>query len=767
MKQFAPVDPVYRIPNLAINDELLVHRGLAKYDQFALDRVEWLSRREEYYLGWDDYQSPIRKGPWNNASNIHLPMTEIQANALHARIMQAFFFIEPWFYVDPQEELDYQRIQKIELMMKYIVMRYANYNEGIYSAIDDWVWDLVTEGMGILSRGWKIDQRRSLIVERNMDFQHQKIELQKLFEQTEVSEFDDMVKNLIKQPYIEKEVIKTVFNGPIIRAEDPVYVLFKGDVVDCTNLNLHETVMKVCYFTRDELIGFKESEFFDEEVVDEVISRQPDRKGGTDHTTRNSRVEYAKDRLTGIRTINPNIVEEQYEFLCVWDRTPLEVNGARKNTRLADELVYYIPTQVRKLARWTFLDRVSPNGKRNLHMAHLYRRPRRSIGRGMVETQGPLNDSMDMLFNHSIDAGMLANMPMFAYRKNSTFDPQEMRIEAGLGFGCDDPNNDMRFFTWNINPGWSQPFQMFLQQFAQQLTSLGPLSMGQVGPNVGPLRSGAGAQALLAETGTNLDIIIKRAKLAYSDMLEGLYADCIERMPDKLKITSTGPEGDPLLDEEGNSVQVEVSQEELSARVHFGLYANSSNMNQSNREAVAMKTAQFLLQPIAIQSGNVQPENINEILNYVVQTMRAPKAYRFISKSPKQIPVPLHIELLMIMQGITPPVVLNDPEHEQKIKALQTVADSDKAAQEAKFGVVNPQAMTILMNVIQKHQKFLDTMNKPTDLQNPTGSTGSLGIGGGGMAGNVPEEEVAVAGAPNVGQGSGMVPAAAAPEAAQ
>ena len=134
---YSPVDPVYRIPGLNIKPELLIERAITKYEQFMADRQEWIDRRERWYMGWDDYHSPIRKGPWEGASNIHLPMTEIQVNAMHARLMQAFFFLDPWFYVDPQEELDTERIQKIELMMKYIVMRYANHHQGIYFAIED------------------------------------------------------------------------------------------------------------------------------------------------------------------------------------------------------------------------------------------------------------------------------------------------------------------------------------------------------------------------------------------------------------------------------------------------------------------------------------------------------------------------------------------------------------------------------------------------------------------------------------------------------
>ncbi len=735
---YSPVDPVYRIPGLNIKPELLIERAITKYEQFMADRQEWIDRRERWYMGWDDYHSPIRKGPWEGASNIHLPMTEIQVNAMHARLMQAFFFLDPWFYVDPQEELDTERIQKIELMMKYIVMRYANHHQGIYFAIDDWCWDLVTGGIGILSRDWRIDQRRSIVVDINEAFKKQKVDLQRMFEDMELTEFSQTARELIKQPYKEKEIVRTVFNGPIIRAEDPAYILFKGDVADCTDLNLHETVIKICYFTREELIGFQQSGFFDEEVVNKIIARPPDVKGSTALSTRLNRLEWAQDRMTGVKTINPNAISGVYEFLCSYDRTSLEVNDHRRKIALADEIVHVVHAPSRQLARWTFLDRISSSGKRPLHMAHLYRRPRRSMGRGMVETQMPMNDAADMLINQSIDAGMLANSPMFAFRGNSTFDPQEIRAEPGLGFKVDDPNNDLRFFTWNVNPSWSQGVQSLLQSFSQQLTSLGPLSMGQTGGLQG-IRSNSQTQALLGETGTNLDVILRRAKMPYAEMLEGLYADCVDRMPDKIKISVTGPDGDPVLNASGAPTFIESTSEELRARINFGLYANSQNMNRQAQEAAAMKMAQFLLQPIAIQSQNVRPENIHEILAHVVRSMNVPKAYRFLSKAPAQIPVPLQAEILMIMQGMKPPVMLADPDHEKKIQVMTDLLNSDTAQQEAKYGMVHPTAMQILEQTITEHQNFLEAIQKPTNLENPSGSTEPF-AGGGAQPGGAPQQ---------------------------
>lgn len=719
---YSPVDPVFRIPENDANVDLqfLSERAMSKYGKFEADRTRWMERREEFYLGWDDYISPIRKGLWEGSSNLHLPLTEVQCNQLHARFMQAFFFTYPWFFVDPQEDMDMFRIKKIERLMKYILERYTNFNEGIYNAIDDFSWDLTTDGMGILSRDWVKLHRRATIIEPNQQYKDIQVDLQKLLTDTDEKEFEKAAKALAAKPYVEKSIVRTVFNGPVVRAEDPLYILFAGDVVDCTDLNQQETVQKVCYFTRDELIGFKQSKFFEAEIVDEILSFKPDRKGATVVTSRTNRVESAKDRITGLQTTNSNDTPEKYEFLCSYDR--VNPSGKSGKNRLADELIYYTHTASQKTPRWTFLDRVSSTGKRNLHMAHLYRRPRRAIPRGLVETQHSLNEALDMMVNQGLDAGTIQNNPMFLYNKNSTFAPEEFRIEPGIGIPCDDPNTDIRVLDWKVNPNWSLPFQNLVQSFSAQLTSLGPLASGQVGGAIGPMRSTSGVNALLGQTDVNLDVLIKRAKQAVSACFEGLYYDVVYRMSRPLRISVTGAEGVPSLDKDGFPLMDDISPEEARARVHFGLYANSANMNREVQKQNAQLILQGMMQPIALQTGLVGPEQLYEAMLNWHNAMGTIRPERFVAKPPTLKGLSMQAEMSLIMQGIMPPIMLADPEREAKLAKYEEVVDTDASRLEAENGIIHPEAIKILESVIAQHQRFAELTKKPGNIQNPTGS---------------------------------------------
>jgi len=723
MKRIIPVDPVFRIPNENVNSEALVQRAIEKQHAFETDRSQWLASREKYYLAWDDYTSTPFKGLWEGSANMHFPLTEIQCNAMHAMIMQAMFFQYPWFYVDPQEDIDLYRIKKIERFMKYVLERYVNNHKGIYSAIDDWAMDLVTEGVGILSRSWKVEQRRMRTIEKNDEFKVARLELQKMLDDTEEKDFDLMAKDFLKMPYVEKSIIKTVFNGPIIRAEDPMLILFQGDVVDSMDLNEHETVVKVCYFNENELISFRDSEFFDEDVVNKILATEPITTAQKINN-RTSGKQRNEDIQTGVNRSNNSGV---WEFYRVFDTAHLDPTKKRKD--LAERLEYFVHPATNTLARWTYLDRVSSDGKIPLHMAHLYRRPRNSMGRGITQTMYSLNNSLDILLNQSIDAGMLANNPMFGYKGDGTFDPGEVRVEPGLGVKCDDPNSDIRFFTWNVNPNWSVNIQSGLLSMAQQLTAIGPSQMGQIAGRVGPLRSTSGVNAMDRNASTIMDPIIKRAKLCLSDVFYGLYLDCTERMPELDKITITGAEGIPLFDDDGNIMKEEISISELSKKVHFGLYANSMNINRDVIKENAAAIAQFSFQKLPVELGIVGPNEVYETLLEMHRAIGTLNPERFVKKPKDAGALPIKFELAMIMQGLTPPIIYNDPEHEAKIELYTQLLGSETAALEVKYGKVAPNAMQVLKEVIVKHQRYFEMLQQPSNVENPFGGNQSPTLG--------------------------------------
>lgn len=725
MKKYAPVNPVLRIPDIAIEPEFLANRGFNKFQAFQTDRADWVARREEFYLGWDDYRSDIRKGLWDGASNFHLPTTEIQCNVMHARILQSIFFVEPIFFIDPQEDVDAKRISKIQSFMKYIITRGCNYNRGLYNAIDDWAWDMTTDGLGILERDWIIEQRRFFDIERNPNFAAARLELDKMLSGTlDMDAYDQLIKEFDLNQFVEVEKVRTVFNGSMVSAIDPAYVLFKGLVVDATDLNLHDTVIKVEYLTKEQLLQFKSSGYMDEEAVDKVLACAPDIDGAGIASQYSSATRRQQDDMTGVNTVNPNNQEDRYEFLKVYDTV-----GLTSKAKTKDKIVYHLHTSSKELTRWTFLDRISSNGKINLHMGHLYRRPRRSIGRGMVETQSTSSEITDILINQAIDASLYQNSPMLKMKSGGAFDPGEFQAGPGVIVPVDDPLTDLLPINFNSNPSSNLGLMNIIQSYATQLTSMGPASTGQVAGRVGATRSTSGLNAMLAQADIQLDVIIRRVKQPISELFEGLYADNYERMPISLRIPLLGEEGIPIIGEDGAPIFEDISQDDLMSRVHFGLYANSNNMNKLAQEQNAQRMLQALIQPIALQTGTVSPENIYNLYDYSLSTMGVQNRHRYITKPKNLAPEDLQKELLAIAQGVMPRIVPIDPEHKLKAEEMQRILDSENTVLEVQYGKVAPTALELLRKAIKMHTDLGAMMEAPQALGNPTGDNMSKQAG--------------------------------------
>lgn len=720
--EMIPSDPVYRIPDFPIDADMLVDRALMSAEAFRNDRELWYERRAIWYTAWDDYVSPTRKGTYDGESNYHLPLIEPQVEAMKAQILAAVFFSDTPFHISAQEDIDIERTKKIKSWMKYVVLSLANNYRGIYEAIDDWAHYLTVDGVGILSRSWFNQTYNYLDIDRNEQYR-QFVDLLTVSKENDITteEFLANAKQLSRMPY--KEVMKVgTHNYPLIRATPIDNVLFKGFSYECMDLNSHDTVIEVIWLSKSQLIQLKKQGIFDEDVVNEIIERGRDRRGSTTHSTRAARMTTIEDGLTGITTLNSQgDTEDKYEFYKVFDRVSL--NSKDKHS-LENRLVYYVHGETGQLAGWNFLDRISATRKITLHMAHLYKRPGRTIARGMVETMFSHGEVSDNLLNQAINAGTLANNPMFAWRGDSTFDPKEFRAEPGLGVKTDDPNNDIRMLTFNVNPTWAMGILQLIETRAQQMTAIGSERFGQVGLRVGATRSNAGLQTLMNSSDRMLNMIYKfRIAPCLSELFTGIYADSYERITNPGRIPILGMDGVQQQGVDGRLINDDISREDLAKNIHFVFNVTASNMNKEQRKAEALEFFQLMSQPIFLKTNAVSIEQVFNLANFIMDAYEIPQKDRFINqKMEGQRFVTFKEEMAYIIQGMMPPIGLSDPEHEDKIRRMEEILDSETAMLEIENGKVHPAASRLLELAIQAHMKFLEVQNKAQNMQNPTGS---------------------------------------------
>ena len=195
--------------------EQLWHRANA-------DRSNWLQRQQTYLANWDEFLVGDSTGPFQQSSNLHLPMPFIVAKTYHARMLQSLLTNDP--IARPRREDVVEKGQVVSDVVRYALSDWSNHNHGVDETLDTWIWDWVTTGVGILK--WRWDKQYISFVD--------------VEEETVPGPPEEVVApdgSIVRRPTSvtrEREVRrrKEIFDGPVlehVRGEDLLLIGGEGD----------------------------------------------------------------------------------------------------------------------------------------------------------------------------------------------------------------------------------------------------------------------------------------------------------------------------------------------------------------------------------------------------------------------------------------------------------------------------------------------------------------------------------------------------------
>ena len=696
-----------RIPVVEFDHKRLVDHLVAKRQNLDEDRQDWLFRQSAYLEQWDDYVTNVRAGSWDEYSNLHLPLTMMQCKALHARLYFAVFGLRPPYVIEPVEDLDEQRIRRIDRLMKWAIFKYVNEYKGIRSTVDDWLWDAVTNGWGVLEREWMIKERNAIVL---------KEDTKKQIRETLISISGEPLPSKQKKRFKEVAEFIEFFNGPVINTIPPEAIYFPARFQDSTDLNQPDTVIIQKWFTRSELEILSEKGFFEKKAVKKMIDEKHAKALKEQSSMGKTQIERKQDILQGFQTVDAKAQDEKFEVFKAYARYDFDEDNKD------EELITYFSEDAKVDLRWTYLDRITKTGKRPLHKFDLIRRPRRAGALGLAELLYPINTEVDAFHNQRVDFGTFANVPFFVYRAASGLKAETIVLRPGRGIPVDDVNNDIRFPQRPNATNWGMSEESNLFLMAERLTSINDLSLGRTIEPVGPTRAASGVAQILGEAGINIGVIIERMNEAYSDCLQGILSDLQERMPDDIRFRVTGFDGISELDEMGLPFSEEIhSRMEIGGRVDFIMMANSQNTNRELEKQNSLILQQLLFNPIALQMGIVGPNNIYETYKMILEKHQFPNIQRFITQPQNvQRPMTLIEELSSIIQGLKPNIVLND-QHEEKAQAIISFMTNEETLKGLELGSVSPMAPKIAGRAIRTHRRFAEVIAAQAQPANFTG----------------------------------------------
>lgn len=568
------------------------------------DRSEWLQRQQDFLSQWDEFidNADVASGPWANASNLHIPITLTAVRTMHARMYAALMGIQPPFALKPLDEAATVAIPLVEGVMTYALREYVNNYNGIEAVVDQWIWNWVATGTGILKNRW--DKKFT----RFMDAVPTPIPETVLVENPETGQLEPQVKITVQD--VEKPVTKKLFDGPIVETllpEDVLIIGGKGEIQDA------ESVTHRFYMTRSELYSCADQGIFDADIVDEILEGQED--SGTNDQT--GQIKQDRQQNAGIITEHTAADADKFEILEIYCKYDSNDDG------LDEDIIAWVHKNSRKVVRATYLHRVFKGGHLPFVKIDFLKRQGQTYGMGIPEIIYPLQRETDAMHNMRMDFGILSTMPFGFYRAASGVNPDKIQLEPGALIPLNDPQNDVFFPNLGNRTFFLEGEEANLLAHIERVISLSDINLGRISGQ-GAARTATGVSAIVTENNANLDIFIKRMQRGWKQELRIIFQMLQQRLPPEMWIRICG--------EDGKMYPFRIKKEDIQFNFDFDLDANSVNSNKAITREIAQQVYNLVLNPLLIQMGIVGPENIYEASKNLLCSLDVKDFARFIAK---------------------------------------------------------------------------------------------------------------------------------------
>lgn len=632
------------------------------------DRTDWLNRQQKYLATWDEFidNEDVARGPWAESSNLHLPITLTACKAVHARMYSALMGVQPPFNAKPQDEASTVALPLVEGVMSYALREWINYRQGISEHVDMWIWNWVTQGVGLGKLRWDCTYSRYVeVYEKSV----------------QVMEPDEQgnLQPRIKKIEAERPVTKKTFEGPVADLIDPEDILILGGEGDP---DLADAVQHRIYLTRSQLYTLADRGIFDAEEVEEVL------EGGNDpeHVDGSSGLQQDKEINSGIIQSNTNSDNDRFEVLECYIKIDENDDGMDEN------VIVWVHTTSKRILRATYLDRVLEGGQTPFYKIDFLKKRGHVFGMGVPEILYSLQKEVDAMHNIRIDFGVLSTMPFGFYRANSGIDPKRLDLEPGKLIPVNDPQSDVHFPTLGNRTFFTGEEEGGLLAYIERLISISDINLGRVGGQ-GAARTATGVNALVSENNANLDIFIKRMQRGWKKFLRLLFQNLQRRMPKDMWIRITG--------EDGKMYPFRMGREDIRFNYDFDIDANSVNSNKGVTREIAQQRLNLCMNPLMIQLGVVGPENVYEAAKEWLISLEVKDFARYIKKPTDQNDfMTPEQEAMRIIRGIEVPLhpAMN---HEGFINYVRLIFANDEM-----IGSLDKEAAIRLAEQATKHMQM-------------------------------------------------------------
>jgi hypothetical protein len=642
----------------------------------SANRQTWLERQAEYLHNWDEHLIESTEGAFDGSSKLHIPVSLMVCKTMHARFLQAVWQ-EPPCHVKAENEASTERVAVVQDTMKYALTKWCNHYRGARRVVDQWVWDWITMGSGILKMKWDVSYTRFV------DVVKEPVTSLKIVKGPDGSELTVPV-----QGVKEKEEVKTkkCFDGPVfslVNLEDLLIIGGGGDP------DLADAVIEIDYLTASQLWTLSDRGIFDEDAVKSVIEAGPDRMEGE----ASAQLKIQRKDHAGQTQLDTDLDLDRYAILEAHIKKDIDGSG------INSDLIVWVHKSTGELLRATYLYRVSPDGSRPYAKVDFHLRKDQEYGVGMVELLYPLAKEMDAIHNMRVDFGLISVMPFGFYRANSGIDPKTIQLEPGALIPVENPQTDVFFPNLGNRTTFGLQEEQGIQQMVERLSSVSDINMGVINGQ-GATRTATGSRMLNNEMTANLDVYLGRLNEGWKKALRSLFHMLQLRMPAGLSFRLTGDDGRDYWRSVKDST-------ELAGDFDFEVSPNSASSNPGIEQEKAQQILSITSNPLNIQLGVVTAMQHYEAIKNFLQALGVRDYGRFLNK-PQGMARTLtpEEEANRVLRGMDVPIT-PEMDHEGFLAFYKHIHDEDEL-----LGQFTPEQAMQLARQAKLHERMMAALQQ-------------------------------------------------------
>ena len=355
--------------------------------------------------------------------------------------------------------------------------------------------------------------------------------------------------------------------------------------------------------TVDEIKRLAKSGFYD------VKKEDLDKLENTQSSLTDEEAKVQKDDIQGVTKNTENVKSHRtLTRLVCFDMFDIDGDG------IDEDVIFWVLRETKTLLKVAALTDLYPANppRRPFAEASMIPIKGRRCGISMPEMLEGMHDVLKQIFDQTIDAGTIRNVPFGFYRATGTMKPEILSLLPGELYPLGDPQRDIAFPTIGNNNSDAFGLNMIslISSQEEKLTSIGDIQQGRVpAGKSSALRTASGIAQLLGQGEARPERMLRRFFMGLCEIWAQIHELNQQFLPKDKQFRVFG------VDRPGEDPYDEVKdRDEIKGRFQFTFSANVLNASKQAMQEALGSLASLYISPLTLQLGMIDGPGIYRLL---------------------------------------------------------------------------------------------------------------------------------------------------------